>query len=738
MFSHEKLWPPRLPSVSRSLHLLAGTLLLAILLVTLHQLWVLRDAIISDTQRQLDRLDMVLAEQTGQAVATVDMALRDAIEAGQDPERRMESAAFDRWLQRRLSSVELASTLLLADREGIVTGATVSPRPSVLPADAQVLLNQYRAGARGVLISAPTRMPDGNWIAFLSRPIEATSDDAGAPRLEGIALAAMKLGFFDEFYRSIDLSEGGAVGLFHRDGTMLSRHPPVGSMIGANFASMPAFRDILAAGRSGTLVRPSPVDGNMRVIAVRALRSFPLAVIVSVDQSRLLAGWWRQAVLFAAAALLVAVLLVVFLLKLAERSREVERLLRETQDSAAKAEGVNRQLRDQMVERQRAEAALSQAQRMGALGQLTGGVAHDFNNLLTVLLSNIDMLDRAPRAPESQTSITKERLATMRAAAMRGASLTGHLLAFARRQPLVPTAVDLNRLVDDMRHLLRSALGGRIRIDLDLAGSLWPTMVDPTQIELAILNLAINARDAMDGVGVLTITTENRLLAEPEQPEEPACGPYVTVSVRDTGSGMTPEVRDRVFEPFFTTKAPGAGSGLGLSQVVGTARQAAGGVRIDSSPGHGTTVSIFLPRANVGVERRPASGPGTFVPGRTARILLVDDDEPVRVVTAALLRDLGYEVREAASAAVALRVLDAELGIDLLLTDLAMPFMTGAQLARAALARRPGLPVVFISGYADPETLAGAGESQHLVRKPFRPDELRDQIEAALGAVETA
>jgi CheY-like chemotaxis protein len=313
--------------------------------------------------------------------------------------------------------------------------------------------------------------------------------------------------------------------------------------------------------------------------------------------------------------------------------------------------------------------------------------------------------------------------------------LTGHLLAFARRQPLQPQAVDLNVIAKGMHYLLDSALGGRVSVTLQLEDALWPAMADPTQIELVILNLAINGRDAMPDGGTLSIRTANRLLGDPMEPEEPQTGAYVMVSVQDTGTGMTPEVRERVFEPFFTTKAPGAGSGLGLSQVIGTARQAGGGVRIDTTPGQGTTISVFLPRAIAPAEQQATPQFGEPSHGRTATVLLVDDDEAVRAVTGAMLKDLGYEVHEAASGAIALRLLETDTPVDLLMTDLAMPFMTGAQLAQAARARRSGLPVVFISGYADAEGLTGAVPMHRLVRKPFRPGELREEIEAALGGV---
>jgi CheY-like chemotaxis protein len=292
--------------------------------------------------------------------------------------------------------------------------------------------------------------------------------------------------------------------------------------------------------------------------------------------------------------------------------------------------------------------------------------------------------------------------------------------------------VDLNAVVEGMQDLLDSALGSKVRLALRPAADLWPAMVDQTQIELVILNLVINARDAMPDGGVVTVETRNQPAAEPKQSDEKETGAYVVVVVRDTGTGMTPEVKAKAFEPFFTTKAPGAGSGLGLSQVFGTARQSGGEVQIDTELGQGTAVSVLLPRATPAGPEEPVAD-SQEGQGSGATVLLVDDDEPVRTVTAAMLRDLGYSVREAAGGAEALDALSNDIGVDVLLTDLAMPEMNGAQLAKAAQARQPELAVVFLSGYADTDSFARGAVMRHLVRKPFRPGELRQQIEAALS-----
>jgi signal transduction histidine kinase/CheY-like chemotaxis protein len=411
-----------------------------------------------------------------------------------------------------------------------------------------------------------------------------------------------------------------------------------------------------------------------------------------------------------------------------ETIRAAETLLeRRVEERTAELESANRQLAGQIAERERVEAVLSQAQRLEAVGQLTSGVAHDFNNLLMVILGNVRQMQKAASEP-----VTQRRLSMMAQAAERGAQLTAQMLAFSRRQRLEPRVVDLNDTVRGMRDLLQATMGGSIRIDTALQADLWPAMIDPTQIELVILNLAINARDAMEVGGALTVQTSNVTLPAPATPDAPAAGDYVRIAVEDTGSGMTPEVLAKVFEPFFTTKEVGKGSGLGLSQVFGLAKQSGGGVRIDSTPGQGTCVQVYLPRAS-GLPQAPAAdAQGEAAPApRDLHVLLVDDDSAVREVTAGILQDLGYGVVEAGSGGAALDLLDHQDQIDLLLLDFAMPGMNGAEVAREVHARRPGLPILFLTGYADTEALAAAGDDG-ILRKPFVEKDLAAKLSSVL------
>jgi CheY-like chemotaxis protein/nitrogen-specific signal transduction histidine kinase len=371
-------------------------------------------------------------------------------------------------------------------------------------------------------------------------------------------------------------------------------------------------------------------------------------------------------------------------------------------------------------------------QRLEAVGQLTSGVAHDFNNLLTVILGNIGFLERRLDAAGLDGKLA-QRLSYMRSAAERGAKLTDQLLSFSRRQRLEPKVLDLNETVAGMRDLLQSSIGGSIKIETRLAHGLWPALVDPTQLELAVLNLAINARDAMEVGGMLTVGTANVTLGAPLYPEEPPAGEYVEIVVSDTGEGMTDQVRARVFEPFFTTKEIGKGSGLGLSQVLGFAKQSGGGVRIESRVNVGTSMHIYLPRATRKAdELELVTRPSAQCKVSGARILLVDDDNAVRDVTAETLRDLGYRVIEAGSGGAALDMLERDADIDLMLIDFAMPGMNGAELSRQIQIKRPGLSILFVTGFADRTALAGISES-HIVSKPFVDDELTEKVRAILS-----
>jgi signal transduction histidine kinase len=374
-----------------------------------------------------------------------------------------------------------------------------------------------------------------------------------------------------------------------------------------------------------------------------------------------------------------------------------------------------------------AEEAFRQAQKMEAIGQLTGGIAHDFNNILTAIFGSLEMV----LASEEADDATRRLVATALRSAGRGARLTQQLLAFARRQVLQPKLANLNDLLLEMRVLMQRAVGEAVEISFSLAKELPSCLIDPAQLETAMLNLVINARDAMPEGGAVRVETAPVSLSAAT--DDLPRGDYVRLSVADTGVGMSPEVAARAFEPFFTTKETGKGSGLGLSMVYGFAKQSAGALRIDSAPGRGTTVSLFLPvlpalaRAQSGTEQeRPlgvvASGSGT--------VLLVEDNEDVRSATAGVLSSLGYRVIVASHGKRAIELLRRRGSIDLLLTDLVMPGgMSGVEVAREARRLRSGLPVLLMSGYSPPDLGELGGELNcAFIHKPFRPAELGKAI----------
>ncbi|CAN7360885.1 response regulator [Phenylobacterium sp. LjRoot225] len=386
----------------------------------------------------------------------------------------------------------------------------------------------------------------------------------------------------------------------------------------------------------------------------------------------------------------------------------------------------NEKLHLQVAERRQAEEQLHQAQKMEALGQLTGGMAHDFNNLLTAVIGNIDLAMRR----ETAESVARLLRGAMQGAE-RGARLTSQLLAFGRRQALTVGPVDLNRLIANLEPMLVSTLTPAIRIDKSLQPDLLPALADTTQIELALINLAINARDAMPNGGSLTISTRFVDATEPDRPIDlggDAPG-YVALTVTDSGVGMPPEVAARAFEPFFTTKGVGKGSGLGLSMVYGLAKQLGGTATLESKVGQGTVVAIYVPMvAEALVETREDYSTDRVDPAACGRpVLVVDDDAMVRDTTCTSLREFGYEVMEAGDGASALRILDSGCAVDVLVTDLVMPGMSGSALSLQARKRRPNLPIIVMTGYSA-AGLEPEGFDFPVLQKPFRPAQLAAMV----------
>jgi signal transduction histidine kinase/ActR/RegA family two-component response regulator len=424
------------------------------------------------------------------------------------------------------------------------------------------------------------------------------------------------------------------------------------------------------------------------------------------------------------------------------QAREMERRLQSSFLEAQVAERTrelsesNNRLQVEIAGREKTEAALHQAQKLQAVGQLAGGIAHDFNNMLATVLGNLELMERRVPQPdkpwtEGDTEKLQRLIERATGAVQRGGQLTSRLLAFSRRQRLAARPTDINALLRELITLATSTLGRRVQVVSELGDELWPAMVDPSQVEAAILNLCLNARDAMPDGGRLTLSTSNVTVGSAgTEGQDLTAGSYVRVCISDTGMGMSPEVKARAFDPFFTTKGPGAGSGLGLSQVYGMARQSGGTVMIDSEPGHGTRVTLFMPRA---IETEAAAtGPQPELalpaPGSPLDlVLVVDDDNAVRQVTVEMARDLGCDVVQAAGGEQALALLDKlSPPPKIILLDYAMPGMNGLQLASELRDRGVTAPIALITGYAElSESDVAVRQLAGLLRKPFTIRELQ-------------
>ena len=415
---------------------------------------------------------------------------------------------------------------------------------------------------------------------------------------------------------------------------------------------------------------------------------------------------------------------------------------RELETAYRELTSANAELVSQVASRAAAENQVRQMQKMEAVGQLTGGIAHDFNNMLAVVIGNLNLVQRRLKQGDSKGPDPKIAgfVESALEGANRAAALTGRLLAFSRQQPLQPEPIEPNRLVSGMSDLLARTLGETVTVETVLGAGLWRTQADATQLESAVVNLAVNARDAMPGGGRLTIETANAYLdADYAAAEGAKPGQYVMIAVTDAGCGMTRDIIDRALEPFFTTKAVGKGTGLGLSQVYGFVKQSGGHLKIYSEPNQGTTVKVYLPRlfaAETSAEP-PRSAAAAASADERRKVLLVEDDERVRAFTEEALRDLGYAVVAADCATEALARIGQEPDVDLLLTDIVMPEINGRQLAEQALRIRPSLPVLYMTGFTRNAVVHNGmlDPGVNFMAKPFTVDQLAAKVREALEPV---
>ena len=488
--------------------------------------------------------------------------------------------------------------------------------------------------------------------------------------------------------------------------------------------------------------RPLPPAGVARMAQGRALMDRARGVVarMKLEEEALRAERERRAddqdtlVRVGLGAVAIAITLL-GLFAFSDGQRRIRDLSR-AHDELAEA---NAQLKQDAIDRERIEAEMRQMQKMEAVGQLTGGVAHDFNNMLAIIIGSLDLAKR--RLTGAEDARIGACIENAMESASTAAQLTSRLLAFSRQQALQPQPLDPNKMVAGMSELLRRTVLEDVRVETVLAGGLWRVNADPNQLESAILNLCINARDAMPDGGLLTIETGNAYLDDAYVASETEVSPgqYVMVGVTDTGTGMPPEVVQRAYDPFYTTKGVGKGTGLGLSQVYGFVKQSGGHVKIYSEPGHGTTVKLYLPRLHKGESAARAATPAPSPPrGREGEIVLVvEDDDRVRHMSVDALRELGYTVVQASDATQALEVLAMQPKISLLFTDIVMPDVNGRRLAEMAREKRPGLRVLFTTGYTRNAVVHNGvlDPGVAFLPKPFTVDQLSRKVREVLEAV---
>jgi two-component system NtrC family sensor kinase len=563
----------------------------------------------------------------------------------------------------------------------------------------------------GLLVSPPveSQVHPGQWRIVVSQRREGLQGE-----FDGVYAIALHASAFTDFYRDLVRSErGGTVSLFRHDGTIIAREPapPVPGQVQPASGAM--MRRILAGDAEGLLDSVSPVDGRSRLVAFRRLPGQPLYVSASLAHEVVLAGWYREVALLAAFTFPTALGLA-WVSWVALRHTQRERLALQ-------------RWRAETVKRAQAEDALRQTQRLEALGHLTGGVAHDVNNLLMVVSNNAYLLRRllqkdAPQ-PAALARVDKPIDAILRAVTT-GARLTRQLLAFARRQALRPEVISLQERLPLLLDLMRHSVSAVVTLEGEAAPNTGNIQVDPAELELALINLAVNARDAMPNGGLLRVEVRN---AEPQ--EHQGLGQWVSITVRDTGQGIAPELLERVFEPFFTTKEQGKGTGLGLSQVYGFCQQAGGTARIESQPGEGTAVQLLLP-AVADTPQAVAEPPP--VPSVEGRLLLVEDNAEVAEATEPMLASWGYQVRSARSGSIAKDLLEQAGGaFELLLTDIVMPGgIDGLTLARHVRSRYPSIGIVLMTGHAR-ETDKAMAEGFVVLQKPWTPQALSGALQQA-------
>jgi signal transduction histidine kinase/CheY-like chemotaxis protein len=639
-----------------------------------------------------------LAEQTGQALQTADLILARTLDRvdGMSWPAISGSRQVHEFLAGIVAETPLVQSVFLVDPQGY---NSASSRAFPMPAYDNRLREYFTAAKGGeerLYVTA----------AFAGKMTGLPGFTVSRPRLtdghfDGVVAVTLSPAYFRSFYEKIALASEQATAVLARtDGRLLARYPDIAG-VGRLPDSGPLLNAAKSGAEAGVFAGASRLDGLFKVGAFRRIDGQPLLASFALPETDYLRQWYTHLVWMGGFAAVTAAALLwtssVALRRAAVEKAHLRRLLQESE------------------RRKEAEQALQHLQKMEALGRLSGGVAHDFNNLLAAIIGALELA----RLRLNDPSRLGHLLTTAMQAAERGARLTAQMLAFSRNQDISPQPLDINAIICESEGLIQRTVDTLIEVSFSLDDGLWPAIGDRVQFEVALLNLAGNARDAMPLGGKLVFMTRNIALGEGEVSAVPA-GDYVQISVTDTGGGMIEEVRARAFDPFFTTKPIGKGTGLGLSQVYGFADQLGGTATIRSAVGEGTTVTIWLPRAQpLEACAEPVSPEATSASARL-KILLVDDDQPLRSLAEEILGELGHDAVVAENGPAALARLSGEAEFDLLLVDFAMPVMNGAEVAAEALKRRPELAILFMTGYAENGVLSSWVElGYRTLNKPF-------------------
>jgi len=678
-----------------------------------------------------DRLQRNLGtvyEHALKVLETVELASRyldEVLNDASDPDMRANEADFHLRLKSLTDILPQFADIWIVDADGHpVVAGTVFPIPRELDLSDRDYFRAHKTSDSaglyiGSVVTARATNARGQPRFFsLSRRRVGVDGKFG-----GVTVISISPDYFRDYYAT--LTQPIVAALVRGDGTVLARYPDLPQTVTRLTQGNDLTVQIEARRDAGMLSGRSAVDGRERIYAFRKLPRVDLYVTTGLDTAEITEAWMvgmSRHLIFGLPA--TAALIALVLMALSRTRREAE---------------ANEMLRAEIARREATEEALRQAQKMEAVGRLTGGIAHDFNNLLTAIIGNLDLALRRLDGPDR----VRGWLANSRQASERAATLVQRLLAFSRQHPLEVKSVDINRLVQGMSELLGRSIGETVTIETVLAGGLWNAAIDPNQLENAIVNLVVNARDAMAGGGQLTIETANAHLDEAyaqSAGEDVTPGQYVMVAVSDSGSGMSRDVISRAFEPFFTTKPTGVGTGLGLSQVYGFVKQSGGHIRIYSEIGVGTTIKLYFPRLTgqadlpqwVARGATPAAAPSL---DGTETVLVVEDDPQVNKLAVEALQERGYRVISAPDGASALKLIGEAPPIDLLLTDVVLPGgMNGRELTDEVLRRRPTIKILYMTGYTRNAIIhhGRLDADIDLLTKPFTADGLARKVRRIL------